>query len=69
MTAPGNTESEQEVRPTETIQRIRWSPEDWARVVQIAEKLSQDNRIDVNPTDAVRSGIRRLHEDMFGTAA
>jgi hypothetical protein len=46
---------------------IRWSADDLARIEAAAAKLSADTKGDLNATDIIRMGTRRLCDDVLGS--
>lgn len=45
--------------------QIRWAQEDWDRILQAAEILNERQHLDLGPTDIIRSGTRRLLDELL----
>lgn len=48
---------------------IRWARDDWERILQAAEILNEREHLDLTPTDIIRSGTRRLLDEMLSQPA
>lgn len=44
---------------------IRWSREDWDRILHAAEILNEREHLDLTPTDIIRSGTRRYLDEFL----
>lgn len=48
---------------------IQWTREDWDRVLQAVEILSERAHFNLTPTDVIRAGTRRYLDEVLSTEA
>lgn len=63
------------VRPMEPEEKpgrkhtVVWDPDDWQRIEEAARVKGEQEHMDLAPVDIIRSGTRRLVEEIIGTPA
>lgn len=53
-----------DVRP----HQIKWDDEEWEQIEKATKEYGRRQHLDLNPTDFIRAGTRRLIEEVLGKA-
>lgn len=49
--------------------QIKWDDEEWERIERATQEYGKQRHLDLNPTDFIRAGTRRLVEEVLGKAS